>query len=60
MAAPLKVNGINECAKLRRRVIRQHQLGRISRTDRDFLVKLLDQFEARVIKMEEKGVEEWL
>lgn len=60
MAAPLKKNGIDECAKLRRRVIRQHQLGRILRSDRDYLVGLLDKFEARVIKMKEKGEEEWL
>ena len=57
MAGPLKVNGLSECANLRKRVIRQHQLGRIRRSDRDYLVELLDKFEARVIKMREEGTE---
>lgn len=61
MVAPLKKNGIQECAKLRRRVIAQHNLGRIRKSSRDKLVRLLDQFEAEVIKMEEKGEDtEWL
>ena len=60
MVAPLKKNGIAECAKLRKRVIAQHNLGRIHRTDKEYLVDLLNKVEARIIKMEEKGEEKWL
>ncbi len=54
---------MEEVKALRRRVIRQHGLNRISKKDRDILVDLLDKFEARVVTMAEEldkdGEEEW-
>ena len=49
----LKSLGLEECRRLRRRVMKTRALERISRPDSDYLVDLLDRFEARVIEMEE-------
>lgn len=54
MAKSLKTAGVTEAGRLRQRVIRQHSMGRISKVDRDRLVGLLDEFQAHVIRMEEK------
>jgi hypothetical protein len=60
VARSLKTKGVEEVRLLKRRVIRQHSLSRISKKDRDALVDLLDKFEARVVCMsEETDGEEW-
>ena len=55
MAKGMKSRGMMELRALKKRLNRQHSLGRISRTDADFIRDLLDQVEARIITMEEKG-----
>lgn len=55
MARGLKSRGLLELDTLRQRVKRQHMLKRISKPDCDWLVDALNQVEARIIKMEEKG-----
>lgn len=45
---------MEEVAELKKRVNRQHQLERISRGDRDFLVEHIDAIEARIVSMNEK------
>lgn len=53
MAKSLKTAGIKEVTALRVRVNRQFALERILPSDRDRLIKLLDQFEAHVVSMSE-------
>jgi len=53
MAGSLKTMGLEELSKLRKRVLRQHSLGRITRGDKDNLVEKLDDVEAYIIKMRE-------
>ena len=53
MAGSLKTLGLEELSKLRKRVLRQHQLGRISRGDKNNLVAKLDDIEAYIIRMPE-------
>lgn len=53
MARSLKTLGIQEANVLRQRVRRQHNLGRIRKDDSDYLVDLLNKFEARVVSMQE-------
>lgn len=53
MARGLKSNGLEEVKALRQRVIRQYNLERISRTDHEILVELLDKFAAHVVRMKE-------
>lgn len=53
MARGLKSAGMEELRALKRRVIRQHSMERISRADRDALVDLINEIEARIISMEE-------
>lgn len=53
MARGLKSAGMEELRALKRRVIRQHSMERISRADRDALVDLIHDIEARIISMEE-------
>ena len=53
MAGNLKTLGLEELNRLKRRVLRQHQLGRISRGDKDLLVDKLDDVEAFIIRMRE-------
>lgn len=55
MAGSLKTLGLRESAALRRRVNRQHSLERITKTVRDKLVRLLDEFDATVVEMQEEG-----
>lgn len=55
MARGLKTAGLEEIRAIKRRVLRQHAMGRISRPDREYLIGLIDLFEARVIRMSEKG-----
>lgn len=55
MARGLKTRGMIELGQLRRRVRWQHAHTRISKPDADYLVDLLDKFEAHVVNMEEKG-----
>jgi len=53
VARSLKTLGIQEANALRQRVRRQHNLDRIRRSDADYLVDLLNKFEARVVSMQE-------
>ena len=56
MAGSLKQFGLTrELAPLKRRVLRQHALGRINTGDRDNLVAKIDDIEAYIIKMREGG-----
>ena len=60
MAKPLKVAGLQESEALRRRVRRQLAMRGIAKDDADYLIDLLDKFDARVVKMrEENGEEEY-
>lgn len=53
MAGSLKTLGLEELSRLKKRVLRQHQLGRISRGDKENLVDKLDDVEAYIVKMKE-------
>lgn len=53
MARSLKVRGMEELDSMRRRVRRQHALGRISRPDADWLVRRINQIESRIVSMRE-------
>lgn len=53
MAGNLKTLGLEELSRLRKRVLRQHQLGRISRGDKENLITKLDDVEAYIVKMKE-------
>lgn len=55
MARTLKTRGLEELNTLRNRVNRQFTLDRIRRSDRDYLVSLLDKVEARITTMAEKN-----
>lgn len=54
MARSLKTRGLEELGALKKRVNRQHLLGRIARSDRDALNALMDQIESHIIRMPEK------
>lgn len=59
MAERLKDKGLrDELRPFKRRVQRQASLGRISKADADWLVKQLNNVEARVMKMNEKPEKE--
>jgi hypothetical protein len=53
MAGSLKTIGLEELSALRKRVLRQHQLGRISRGDKENLITKMDDVEAYIVKMKE-------
>lgn len=53
MAGSLKTLGLEELSKLKKRVLRQHQLGRISRGDKENLITKIDDVEAYIVKMKE-------
>jgi hypothetical protein len=53
MVARIKDSGRDELAAFRSRVLRVAGLGRISKGDADYLVDLVDQIDAHVIKMKE-------
>lgn len=53
MAGSLKTLGMEELFRLRKRVLRQHQLGRITRGDRENLVTKIDDIEAYIVNMKE-------
>lgn len=53
MARGLKSAGMEELRALRRRAIRQHSMGRITKADRDKIVGHLDEIEAHIIYMSE-------
>ncbi|AHN84074.1 hypothetical protein GJ25_gp063 [Mycobacterium phage Hawkeye] len=53
MAGNLKDMGLKELAALKKRVLRQHALGRINAGDRANLVAKIDDIEAYIIKMPE-------
>lgn len=57
MARGLKTRGLVELETLRARARRQHALKRISREDCEWIVEHLDEIEARIISMPEKGDE---
>lgn len=58
MALPLKTAGLEESAALRRRVVRQHGMKRISKADHDYLINRLDEIDARIVSMNEENGEE--
>lgn len=51
MAKSLKDAGTEEARALKRRVLRQRALGRISETDSKYIVDRLEEIEARIILM---------
>lgn len=55
MALPLKTRGIEDVKSLKKRVMRQRTLARISPKDADELVALLEAVEVKITNMEEKG-----
>lgn len=56
MVATMKGKGRAELKTLRRRVMTLAALGRVSRADCDFIVDHLDEVDNRIIRMEEKNV----
>lgn len=58
MAKPLKTAGLQELAALRKRIVRQLGLKRISRHNHDRLIDLADQMEAIIVSMDEETGEE--
>lgn len=59
MAKSLKTNGMKEISVFKARVIRQHNLGRIGSRDKNELIELIHQIEAKVVKMREEGNDQW-
>lgn len=55
MAAGLKTKGVAALRDLRKRIVRQHGLQRISRPDHDNLIRMVDELEAYIVKMEENS-----
>lgn len=55
MARSLKTRGLIELNALKARVRRQKALERISRTDEEWLLEKLDEIEARISEMHERG-----
>jgi hypothetical protein len=53
MTRPLKVVGVREVATLRRRVRRLLALARIFPEDAEYIVRRLDEVEARIVRMTE-------
>lgn len=53
MAKSLKTNGLRELASFKSRVIRQHQLERISAKDKNELLGLVHKLETKVVEMTE-------
>ena len=53
MARSLKTLGVDELMRVRRRVTRQHSLGRIYGEDRDKLLVMINNMETVIIEMEE-------
>jgi len=58
MSLPLKVRGMTELMALKRRVLRQRALGRISRADYEYIRDRLDEIEAHIIQMRETNENE--
>lgn len=58
MVAPLKERGLLEVQSLRSRAARLLGLRRVSRDDYNYIDKRLEEVEARIIEMKEKGVTE--
>ena len=54
MALRLKDKGREELAALKLRVNRQFTLERISKGDADYLIELINEIDAHIIKMSEK------
>lgn len=54
MVARLKDRGREELAAFKSRVLRVAALGRISKGDADYIIDLVDQIEAYIIRMPEK------
>lgn len=55
MAKGLKTNGMKELKSLMARTSRQHNLGRIGRKDKEYIMERLQEVEARIVKMREEG-----
>jgi hypothetical protein len=53
MTRPLKDVGVREVAALRRRTRRLLAMGRILPLDAEFIVRRLDEIEARIVQMHE-------
>jgi hypothetical protein len=49
----LKTRGVQELEALRKRVRKSRAMGRISKSDYDFLEERLDEIEARIVAMTE-------
>lgn len=59
MAKSLKEAGVKELDAFKRRVRRQLALERISKPDHDALIEHVDEMEAIISRMEEKGEDWW-
>lgn len=55
MARGLKTRGLFELELIRARARRQHSLKRINREDAEWIVARLDELEAYIINMNERG-----
>lgn len=55
MAKSLKTNGLQELSSLKKRTIRQRQLGRIREADKAELIAMINKLEAHIIDMSEEG-----
>ena len=53
MARSLNTNGREELGQLKRRVVRQESLGRISHHDAKILTKMINELDAQIIKTNE-------
>jgi hypothetical protein len=53
MVRPVKVNGAQEIAEFRKRIARAHALGRIGKSDLEYLDQRAREIEARVVEMVE-------
>lgn len=58
MAKALKTAGLQELAALRKRIVRQYGLKRISRPNHDRLIELADEMESIIVRMDEDLGEE--
>jgi hypothetical protein len=50
---PLKDAGLQEVQQLRRRVRRQHAMGRVGQADYEYIDTRLNEVEARIVSMQE-------
>ena len=53
MSLPLKTRGLTELHDFQLRLYRQRSVGRINRTDYDFIQERIEQIQARIVGMSE-------